>query len=95
MVTHTRSPSATTPPSDSPIQIDDGVARPGAIRETDPSKFATQTVRPDAPMPRGRRSIPIATVSRTPPCATSMRLTVAVFPLSTHTVPGVVAMPTG
>ena len=46
-------------------------------------------------MPRGRRSIPIATVSRTPPCAASMRVTVAVFPLSTQTVPGVVAMPTG
>src|SRR6187200_1690774 len=46
-------------------------------------------------MPRGRRSIPMATVLRTLPCAVSMRVTVAVLAFSTHTVPGVVVMPIG
>ena len=66
-----------------------------SIRDRVPSSLATQAAWPLAAISLGARSTPIGTTAATPRVWGSMRVTVAVLRLSTHTAPALAAMRVG
>ena len=95
-----RHPDALAVRHDAAQRLADPDRRRRGLSRRDPRHRSVEVRHPHRPS-RTRRCPAAGGPSRsrrcrvTPPCAASMRVTVAVFPLSTHTVPGVVAMPTG
>ena len=93
--THSRAPFVAACRSDSPTHTERASRAFSSIRDRLPSSFATHAVRPAATISLGTRSTPIATVPEIPRPVGSIRTTVAVLRLRTHTAPSLAAIDAG